>query len=290
MWAFAATFALGPEEDSMFARSRIRLLASVAAAVGLASVPAWARAQSVGYEYKRAAGVPAHVVTVNLNDRDVRVAVLVAAGGIGRNESFRSMLRRTRPTAAITGTYFGIANLQPTGDLVIDGDRVHQGRIGTAICFTDENMVFFRPHRRASKKNYEGCKFAVEGGPRLLAGGEIVVDPRAEGFRDPALFRPNPRTAIGLTAHNKLLLVAVTRPIYLSDLARMLKQLGAVDAVSLDGGSSTALWYRGKYPATPRRALTHIIAVYESQYAYQKWYPGAAEAVAGKDEGSAPGS
>jgi hypothetical protein len=116
------------------------------------------------------------------------------------------------------------------------------------------------------------------------------VDPRTEGFRDPALFRPNPRTAIGLTARNKLLLVAVTRSIYLSDLARVLKELGAVDAVSLDGGSSTALWYRGKYPATPRRALTHIIAVYESEYAYKKWYPGASEAVAGKDKISVPGS
>jgi exopolysaccharide biosynthesis protein len=260
----------------------------VAAALALLLVPALARAStgSVGYEYKRAAGTPVHVVTANLNDPDVHVGLVVAANGIGSNESFRSMLRRARPTAAITGTYFGVSNLQPTGDLVIKGQRVHRGCIGTAICFTSDNRVFFRPHRPGCKKNYEGCEVAVEGGPRLLSGGELVVDPRAEGFRDPALFRRNPRTAIGLTAGNKLLLVAVTRPVYLSDLARAMKDLGAVDAVSLDGGSSTALWYRGKLPATPRRALTHIFAVYDSQYAYDKWYPGLTEAVARTSEGA----
>jgi exopolysaccharide biosynthesis protein len=261
----------------MFARSAIGSLAAAAAVVLLAPTPARTRPTSVGYEYKRAAGIPAHVVTVDLNDRDVQVALVVAAGGVGRSESLQSMLRRTRPAAAITGTYFGISNLQPTGDLVINGNRVHSGCIGTAVCFTADNMVFFRPHRPGCKKNYEGCKFAVEGGPRLLAGGEIVLAPRAEGFRDPALFRRNPRTALGLTAQNKLLLVAVTRPVYLSELARAMQALGAVDAVSLDGGSSTAMWYRGKFPVKPARALTHIVAVYDTQYAYQKWYPGASQ-------------
>lgn len=264
----------------MFARSGIWFLAAAAASILLGQAPGWTRPSSVGYEYKRAAGIPLHVVTANLNDRDVRVALVVANGGVGRSEGFQPMLRRTRPSAAITGTYFGIRNLQPTGDLVINGNRVHRGCIGTAVCFTADNMVFFRPHRPGCKKNYEGCQFAVEGGPRLLAGGEIVLAPRAEGFRDPSLFRRNPRTGLGLTAQNKLLLVAVARPIYLSDLARAMQALGAVDAVSLDGGSSTAMWYRGKFPVKPARALTHIVAVYDTQYAYRKWYPVASQATA----------
>ena len=84
----------------MLARSRILAFVAAAAVVLLAPMWAPARSTSVGYEYKRAAGIPVHVTTVDLNDPEVRVALVVAAGGVGRSEGFRSMLRRTRPAAA----------------------------------------------------------------------------------------------------------------------------------------------------------------------------------------------
>lgn len=96
----------------------------------------------------------------------------------------------------------------------------------------------------------------VNGGPRLLRNGELDIPAFAEGFQQPDNpefyyrfgIRRNPRTLAGITASGKLLLVAVDgrRPGYsvgasFIESAKILRSLGAVDAVNLDGGGSTTL-------------------------------------------------
>src|SRR5690606_39007789 len=58
----------------------------------------------------------------------------------------------------------------------------------------------------------------------------------------------NPRTAVGLTADQKLLLVSVdgrqpafSEGVYLDELGGLLADLGAVQAINLDGGGSTTM-------------------------------------------------
>jgi hypothetical protein len=99
---------------------------------------------------------------------------------------------------------------------------------------------------------------AVSGGPRLLDGGRIAVRSAAEGFTAPGLYArfvlgANPRTLAGVTATGDLLLVTVDgrRPgfsagVSLLDAARVMRALGARDALNLDGGGSTAMVVRGR--------------------------------------------
>ena len=49
--------------------------------------------------------------------------------------------------AAITGTFFGLNNREPTGDIVIDGRSAWRGFIGTAVAITAGNRVAFIPTR-----------------------------------------------------------------------------------------------------------------------------------------------
>jgi len=92
----------------------------------------------------------------------------------------------------------------------------------------------------------------------------VSLHPWVEGFSDSSLFRPAQRSALGLTKYNKLLLVTVNRPIYMHKLARIMRELGAVDAINLDGGSSTALYCDGRAYSHPGRKLTNLIVVYET--------------------------
>src|SRR5262249_12872983 len=71
--------------------------------------------------------VPVHLVVADMNDPEVKLGVLVARGGVGKKESFASMVLRTQPAAAITGTFFGLKNGLPTGDLVVNGRAIYQG-------------------------------------------------------------------------------------------------------------------------------------------------------------------
>lgn len=101
---------------------------------------------------------------------------------------------------------------------------------------------------------------SIGGGPRLLPNltaeteafitkqnGKIVRD--ALGYN-----RRNARTAIGMTEDNHLIWVMIAQKpeqpkdsgMSLPELADFLKNLGVKEALNLDGGSSSSLYYQGK--------------------------------------------
>lgn len=224
---------------------------------------AWS-ADNVTYSKVSWSGISAHVVSVNMNSPDMKVTVSLAKHGRGSSESFGSMIHRVKPVAAITGTFFCTRSLMPTGDIVVEGNRIHTGSLGTGVCITPDNKVRFVPYSAGHKSGWEGYDTVLCAGPTLVVGGAMRLSPRDQGFRDPALFGAKRRTAVGVTAGNKLLLVAVDKPVQLRTLAKIMIHLGAVDAVDLDGGSSTALHYNGRTVSRPGRSLTNLLVVYNS--------------------------
>jgi hypothetical protein len=97
-------------------------------------------------------------------------------------------------------------------------------------------------------------------GPRLLSRGRIVLPSRAEGFAPleaPGFFGSfvasrNPRTLAGVRSDGRILLVTIDgrRPGWsagatLPEAARVMRALGAHDALNLDGGGSTTMTVRG---------------------------------------------
>jgi exopolysaccharide biosynthesis protein len=102
----------------------------------------------------------------------------------------------------------------------------------------------------------------VSGGPRLVKNGRISVATRAEGFDRPGLYgrfvaARNPRTLAGVKADGTLLLVTVDgrhpgrSGMSLPEAARLMQSLGALDALNLDGGGSTAMVVRGRVVNRP---------------------------------------
>ena len=59
------------------------------------------------------------------------------------------------------------------------------------------------------------------------------------------MLAPNSRIAVGITKGNKLVFAMTRAPIFLGRLAKVMKNLGCVDAMNLDGGGSTTLVHRG---------------------------------------------
>ncbi|MBD2668830.1 phosphodiester glycosidase family protein [Arthrospira platensis FACHB-439] len=98
-------------------------------------------------------------------------------------------------------------------------------------------------------------------GPLLLRGNQVVLDARAENFSDAFNTQRAIRSAVGLKTNTpgrsgsdspavSLLLVVVHPRLggpgpSLAELAELMKQLGATDALNLDGGSSTGLYLGG---------------------------------------------
>ncbi len=227
----------------------------------------------VSFRRQSVQGVTANVVVANLNRPNVKVSPALAEHGVGTSEGFGSMLCRLQPAAAITGTFFCVNSLIPVGDLVIDGNVLSFGCVGTAICFTADNRIEFRSTRDGRGEKWSKYASVICGGPRLVREGVVWVNPRSEGFNDPGFFRPARRSAIGVTKENKLLLVTVNKAIYLSHMARVMRDLGAIDAMNLDGGSSTGLAFGSIVPSHPGRRLTNLIVVYDSPQKYARVKP-----------------
>lgn len=86
---------------------------------------------------------------------------------------------------------------------------------------------------------------AISGETRLVMGGSAV-----DGLTDPEL---HPRTAVGYSKNGKFLYIVVVdgrQPFYsqgitLAELADLMIQIGAHDAMNLDGGGSSTLVVRG---------------------------------------------
>jgi exopolysaccharide biosynthesis protein len=214
--------------------------------------------------------VPVHLVVADLNDPEVKIGVMVARDGIGSTESFASMIHRAQPAAAITGTFFGIHNGLPTGDLVVNGHALYQGFVGTAVAFTEGNRVSFIPVGYKEKRAWQSFDGVMRGGPMLVQSGTIAVGPREEGFVSISPAARRQRTAVGITPGRKLLLLAVRQPISLWRLAKLMRSLGAYHAVAMDGGSSTGLYFHGQMVVQPARALTNSLVVYANPVRYHQ--------------------
>lgn len=223
---------------------------------------------AVAYVQTTVHGVPVKAVTVDLNVPGVKVTGMIARGGGGRSESWSRMIDRARPVVAVTGTFFGKKNLQPIGDLVIGGELAHFGGKGTALCVTDGNVASFRKVPLYRHVDWSGCDFVLRCGPRLVWQGLVSVYPHHEGFRDPAILRRTGRVGVGVTESNKMLLVVTREPITLWQFAKVMKALGARDAINLDAGASTGLYYRGKTLIEPKRPLTNLLLVYTDPERY----------------------
>jgi hypothetical protein len=234
----------------------------VAAFLGVIAAGRPAAADPVAYARRQVAGVQLHVIDVDLNDPRVVVSPAMASSGKGRCESFSRFISRLKPAAAINGTFFSKRSLLPVGDIVIGGRVAHFGGMGTAIAFARDGVDVVRlPMSR--RVDWSGHRAALAGGPLLVWDGYAKPLPGGEGFGDPHVFsRSAPRTAVGVTNSNHLLLVTTVGGSSLGKLARAMRDLGAVYAVNMDGGSSCGMYYEGQMIRGAGRSLTNVLAVH----------------------------
>lgn len=92
---------------------------------------------------------------------------------------------------------------------------------------------------------------AIGAGPLLVQNRQIVLNAQAEGFSDAFSRQTAVRSAIGVTATGNLLIATVHNRVdgtgaTLWETAKILQQLSSIDALNLDGGSSTSLYLGGQ--------------------------------------------
>ncbi|MHB0937988.1 MAG: phosphodiester glycosidase family protein [Armatimonadota bacterium] len=234
------------------------------------SLAAWAGPKSVTLHYQEIMGFPVKFVAVNMKDPDVVVTTAVASRFPRGLESWGSFINRVHPDAAINGTYFCQRTFMPVGDVAVGGNLLFKGVVGTGLCITADNKVAMLPGPRQGKPDWSGFSSVLCAGPRLLTNGQVTVNARAEGFRDPRVLGSATRSAVAYRATDGLLfLITIEKNISLQNLAYVCKHLGATDAMTLDGGSSSGMYAQGRTITRPERGIGTAIVVYSTQERYR---------------------
>jgi exopolysaccharide biosynthesis protein len=114
---------------------------------------------------------------------------------------------------------------------------------------------------QAAKKQFSpwNMQTAIGGGPVLLQNGELFITNNQEKlFAGKAINDKHPRTAMGYTKNGKLIILVVegrnpgiAEGADLNQLANILKSLGCVEALNLDGGGSSCMLVNGKETIKP---------------------------------------
>ena len=109
----------------------------------------------------------------------------------------------------------------------------------------------------------------ISGGPYLVRGGEVYVDMTAQKLS--AIGGRNPRTAIGYTKDNHLIMLTAdgregaSVGLTLIELANLMKEFGCINAMNLDGGGSTVMYVQGQVVNKPAERggipLSHTLTV-----------------------------
>ena len=121
----------------------------------------------------------------------------------------------------------------------------------------------------STNPKWDNVKHIISGGPYLVKDKQIYIDITAQKLQ--SIGGRNPRTAIGYTKDNDLVLVAVdgregsSIGLTLKELATLMKDLGCTNAINLDGGGSTVMYVNGQIVNRPQQtggiALSNVLVV-----------------------------
>ena len=171
----------------------------------------------------------------------------------GKGFTVEQYVKMFDAVAGINGGGFEDPNGQGDGSMpnsaIVSGGEVYcawQG-VGTGFVGIDENDILQVGFSKVSDLTDRKIRDGTAYGPILVVNGESV-DP--EKLDQSGL---NPRTAIGQRSDGAILMLVIDgrQPNSIgatyADEADIMIRFGAVNACNLDGGSSSMLWYQGKY-------------------------------------------
>lgn len=174
--------------------------------------------------------VPVHAFRVD--PRRFRFRVLRATGD--RAATVHALARAGGLALAVNGSYFDPAG-RPLGLLIDRGRQLQAVRAVDWGIFAVDAAGGARIVHASDWREGEQADAALQAGPRLVVDGKVLA-------LKPQIAR---RTAVGVDAAGRVILMVTERGMLLADLAALLARpegeggLGCRDAMNLDGGPST---------------------------------------------------
>tara|TARA_Y100001970_G_C14211377_1_gene847161 strand:- start:914 stop:1885 length:972 start_codon:yes stop_codon:yes gene_type:complete len=256
----------------------------------------------------------AWVAIIDLDNKDISVKVL-SSSDKDRVETPLEFMEITNARLVINGGYFNASKIpsqhvgllktknileEPASHSVYRDSKKHyitrgafgikqNGMVDIAWCSTKNDSIFQwkRPINNRpgfsndsipfSKATHWDVRDAIHAGPVLISDGKIDLTLNDEVFFNTPVAGVQPRTAVGYTKDNNLILMIVdgrqveSRGVYLEELATMMLEFNCIEAINLDGGGSSAMVADSRLVNRPsgrtnQRQVMSAIGVFYNQY------------------------
>jgi len=127
---------------------------------------------------------------------------------------------------------------------------------------------------KTDNPEWDNVEHIISGGPYLVKDNQVFIDVTAEKLK--AVTGRNPRTAIGYTTDGKFVMVTIdgreekSVGMTLTELAYFMKSIGCYNAMNLDGGGSSIMYFNGATVNRPSVKggipLSNALVIYEQPY------------------------
>lgn len=160
-----------------------------------------------------------------------------------------------------------VVNIPQDGYLTFYGEKMVEGWKGDNGLHPGRNIVceyfLYNKDKVNPAFKLEDMQWMISGGPDLVVAGKAAPVSKHPAFSDTRFTTlSTSRTAVGVSTLGKLLLVSASSA-KISEMKEIMLALDSKNAINLDGGASTAMYYNGKVIAKPERKLTTILYVYK---------------------------
>ena len=190
-----------------------------------------------------------NLISIDLNRAQIGIKLAYNQTMLTQTSEFAEQYQTI---AAINGSFFSTESGGSVVYIKEDEELVARGAAGRNVYTENGGIGWNSDFQPIIMERPEDGWENVTISTLLTAGPLLIFENTLREFRDdPFHQNRHPRSAVGITGENHLLLVTVDGRSFQSygmtipELAQFFSELGATHALNLDGGGSTAMWIHG---------------------------------------------
>jgi hypothetical protein len=180
----------------------------------------------------------------------------------GKSVTFVNGTKIVVDESKITQITTNSVTIPPNGQVIFIGNTDSNNKYITAKLHVGDKVELQAAVKTDSSTiSSESWEAAIGVGPKLLTAGKVDIDFKRDGFTDPKITtNANARSFVGVD-QNKRLVMGNSSEATALDLANILLKMGLSDAMNMDGGASSGLYYEGSMKRNPGRLLSNALVV-----------------------------
>ena len=189
-----------------------------------------------------------NVLEIDTHNRLLRTDLIFTQPGFIKTSEVGA---KNKAAAAINGSFFNtktggsVVYIKKQGKVIHAGDKEMNTYRQNGAVALGPNGVSIVPMPQGGWQ-VSLLPTLLSGGPLLMQGGRVL-----DQVQEPFNTNRHPRTAIGKTRDGKVIAVVVdgrnaqSQGVSIAELTLLMRALGCVDALNLDGGGSSTMWVEG---------------------------------------------